>query len=306
MKRVLVLKGGGARGLSQLKFLSKVEEDTGKPIYELFDLIVGTSVGAINAAVLASGITATDFYPYFKESLPKIFKKKWWNVFSLIQPKYDRKNFEQVWASMFSMHRKMHEVKTDLLITAVDRVEDVNHYIGSWEGNKYNDMDMVYAVTASFAAPYFFGQMVDEDRQVIWFDGGVGLANMPLDKAYAEIVSRGWLENDEVEVVAVGTGLDKKRSREYIFNELKCDSLFGQLYDYISPIEGGMARKQALRDQVQRYNMISNSSSNFNIKYIDAYTYGDFDDISKDVLRSHERAGDAMFRLSKIKNHQWY
>ena len=55
MKRILVLSGGGLKGLIQLPVLQKIEESYGQPIHEIFDLIVGTSVGAISGGILASG-----------------------------------------------------------------------------------------------------------------------------------------------------------------------------------------------------------------------------------------------------------
>ena len=62
-QRALVLQGGGALGAYQvgvLKVLSKkiIEEDKKNAEQDrpLFDIIVGTSIGAMNAAVLVSNV----------------------------------------------------------------------------------------------------------------------------------------------------------------------------------------------------------------------------------------------------------
>jgi len=53
--RILVLDGGGMRGLIQLTVLEEIERLTGKRIVELFDWIVGTSTGGIIALALTYG-----------------------------------------------------------------------------------------------------------------------------------------------------------------------------------------------------------------------------------------------------------
>ena len=53
--RILVLDGGGMRGLVQLEILCQIEEATGRRITELFDWIIGTSTGVIIALALVYG-----------------------------------------------------------------------------------------------------------------------------------------------------------------------------------------------------------------------------------------------------------
>ena len=56
MRKVLAIDGGGVRGIIPAMVLAEIEKQTGKPIAELFDLVVGTSTGGI----LALGLVAPD------------------------------------------------------------------------------------------------------------------------------------------------------------------------------------------------------------------------------------------------------
>ena len=53
--RLLFLDGGGVKGLSQVESLIQLEEATGRKITDLFDWIVGTSIGGIIALALVYG-----------------------------------------------------------------------------------------------------------------------------------------------------------------------------------------------------------------------------------------------------------
>lgn len=54
-QRILCLDGGGMKGLVQIEILSRIEEETGRKIADLFDYIVGTSTGAIVALGIVYG-----------------------------------------------------------------------------------------------------------------------------------------------------------------------------------------------------------------------------------------------------------
>ena len=70
-KRILSLDGGGVRGAVSIGFLERlerlVEDIEGKPtlLGDWFDLIGGTSTGAIIAAALALGYTAREVHELY-------------------------------------------------------------------------------------------------------------------------------------------------------------------------------------------------------------------------------------------------
>ena len=45
--RVLAIDGGGIRGLIPALVLAELEDRSGRPVFELFDLMAGTSTGGI-------------------------------------------------------------------------------------------------------------------------------------------------------------------------------------------------------------------------------------------------------------------
>src|SRR5262249_20065885 len=56
--KILCLDGGGVRGAFSAAFLAAIERQVQRPLGEFFDLIAGTSTGAIIAALLARGTEA--------------------------------------------------------------------------------------------------------------------------------------------------------------------------------------------------------------------------------------------------------
>ena len=74
--RILEIDGGGERGYLSLQFLKKFVDQWGIPpedIWKHFDVICGTSVGAIMSLALASGLTPDQMQPFFTVQGPYIF-----------------------------------------------------------------------------------------------------------------------------------------------------------------------------------------------------------------------------------------
>jgi predicted acylesterase/phospholipase RssA len=74
--RILALDGGGAKGFYTLGVLKEIEASAGRPLCECFDLIFGTSTGAIIAALLALGYSVDDIHRLYKQHVPAIMGQR--------------------------------------------------------------------------------------------------------------------------------------------------------------------------------------------------------------------------------------
>lgn len=74
--RILSLDGGGAKGFYTLGVLREIEGLVGCRLCDKFDLIFGTSTGAIIAALLALGYSVEEVHELYKTYVPTIMKRK--------------------------------------------------------------------------------------------------------------------------------------------------------------------------------------------------------------------------------------
>src|SRR5579859_1744666 len=70
--RILSLDGGGSKGIYTLGVLCELESALGRPLYEHFQLVYGTSTGAIIAAMLSCGNSAAATKDKYLELAPKV------------------------------------------------------------------------------------------------------------------------------------------------------------------------------------------------------------------------------------------
>lgn len=74
--RLLTLDGGGAKGFYTLGVLKEVEATIGHLLWERFNLIFGTSTGAIIAALLALGKTVDEIHALYRDHVPKVMRAR--------------------------------------------------------------------------------------------------------------------------------------------------------------------------------------------------------------------------------------
>src|ERR1039458_1618629 len=74
--RILSLDGGGAKGFYTIGVLKELEAMAGGLLCEHFDLIFGTSTGAIIAALLALRYNVDTIHSLYKTHVPAIMRKR--------------------------------------------------------------------------------------------------------------------------------------------------------------------------------------------------------------------------------------
>ncbi|MEM6688422.1 MAG: patatin-like phospholipase family protein [Planctomycetota bacterium] len=73
MFRILSLAGGGLRGAFAIGFLTELEKRIKGDLWDYFDLITGTSTGAITASALCRGTTAAEVQAFYEKHAAAIF-----------------------------------------------------------------------------------------------------------------------------------------------------------------------------------------------------------------------------------------
>ncbi len=209
--RILSLSGGGARGIFQAAYLQLLEErrkSAGK-LHEIFDLIVGTSTGAITAAAIAQGIPASTVTALFESHGPKIFmpRTKFHQLFKCFSYFAGGPMF-----SLNPLEAKLNQLLTGtfkdfpkLLVTA----SQINPYAHKLFGIKASaDVTITDAVLSSCSAPAYFQSHRVERLGKSFIDGGLW-ANDPALAAYI-YAKECDIDSENIRILSIGTGrMDK-------------------------------------------------------------------------------------------------
>jgi len=221
--KILSIDGGGIRGIIPAIILDHIEKTTGKPIYQLFDLIAGTSTGGI----LALGLTkpgdpgkaqysAADLIKFYIDQGPKIFFESIWQKIEklgeVLEEKYYADAIEKVLKETFGTV-KLSEVLTDVVIPSYNIETRDCYFFKSREAKDpkqaaVKDFLLWQVARATSAAPTYFPPFrIDMGGSLPYLpliDGGV-FANNPTACAFAE-ARRIYEMATEFLVVSLGTG----------------------------------------------------------------------------------------------------
>ncbi len=213
---VLSIDGGGIRGLIPALVLQHIEEETGRPTAELFDLIAGTSTGGILALGLTIPQEGNDAGPrYSADELAALYRSRGADIFTrthlqkvrsgfgYLDETYDHAGLTAVLEDYFG-DQPVGDAVTDVMVSTYDIQAREPFFFMSWRDPDAH-VPMRRAARATSAAPTYFepARVAVGDRQRVLVDGGVFASN-PAVSAYAEAEKR--QPDEPVRIVSIGTG----------------------------------------------------------------------------------------------------
>src|SRR4051812_39696541 len=206
--RVLSIDGGGIRGLIPAIVLTEVERRSGRRVWEMFDLIAGTSTGGILACALCAPdpLPASEVVKLYEDEGPDIFSRSLFqrirSADGLLDEKYDDAALDRA-LERFLQQKLLSQTKPDIIVPAYDTNEPGPYFFKTTDAKASPDDDFPLDVVAraTSAAPTYF-EPVDSKKKAL-VDGGVFAAN-PAMCAVAEALNT--VAPKDVVLVSLGTG----------------------------------------------------------------------------------------------------
>jgi patatin-like phospholipase/acyl hydrolase len=214
--RILSLDGGGIRGAYTAAVLASIEEASKKRLVDHFDLIVGTSTGAILAVALGLGVSAANLLEFYLQEGPRIFPSRRWldrargSLRWLIGPKHRRGPLEGALRGVLGT-RLLGESQCRLAIPAYDVVSNNVYVFKTAHQERFREdykRLAVEIVLATAAAPTYFDAVTSAKGELL-VDGGVW-ANCPSMVGIAEALDLG-VNLSDLRLLSIGT-LSEARS----------------------------------------------------------------------------------------------
>jgi patatin-like phospholipase/acyl hydrolase len=221
--RVLAIDGGGIRGLIPALVLTELERRAGRRVFELFDLIAGTSTGGILACALCAPepLPASEIVTLYEEDGPEIFERSLFqrirSANGLLDEKYNSAGLDHE-LERFVAQKRLKESRPDLIVPAYDTALPGPYFFKTTkarEAPEEHDFPLSVVARATAAAPTYFEALEVGDKSLI--DGGVFATN-PAMCALAEVLNREDVRARDVVLLSLGCG---QRTETHSFDEIK-------------------------------------------------------------------------------------
>lgn len=231
--KILSIDGGGIRGIIPAKVLTELEEKLkvdypDKKLYEHFDLICGTSTGAILAIGIALGIPASELLQFYKENAKLIFPKWFLKILpskvriiagSMYSNKSLKKKLQEVYTQANGgVEPLIDDLKTNICVPVFNggmgeiNVLKTRHHPEFIRDYKLPAHEV--ALSSASAPVYFppnsfsYKNKFGEGHNVNMIDGGL-FANNPSLIGILEATDKMGYEFSQITLLSLGTGRGK-------------------------------------------------------------------------------------------------
>jgi patatin-like phospholipase/acyl hydrolase len=201
--RILCIDGGGIRGAFVIAVLQAMEEEYKQPIASQFDMISGTSTGAIIAASAALQKEMSELLKHYRTYGNKIFIRQ--ATVGLFKSVYSDRFLRRMLKKAFG-ELELQDIKMPLIIPAVDIThgKPFVHRTHSAEEKDDSRIKLWDAVLSSCSAPIYFPPN-NVDNNYLSIDGGLW-ANNPSLVCLTEAMHYFNKGIDSIRIFSLGTG----------------------------------------------------------------------------------------------------
>lgn len=211
MFRILSLDGGGYKGMFSAAILDRLAADLQIDLLSHFDLLAGTSTGAIIALGLAAGLTPAQLLSFYADQGPAIFPgRRARTLRRLVRSKYNPAPLAAALQEALGS-RTLAESRVPLLIPSYDLCNDEVHLFRTPHDKRLRRDGrerMVDVALASTAAPTFFPAHRLRGMRLV--DGGMW-ANNPSMVAIVEALTAFGRPLEEIVLISIGTTTETSR-----------------------------------------------------------------------------------------------
>jgi patatin-like phospholipase/acyl hydrolase len=289
--RVLAIDGGGIRGLIPALVLAELERRAGRRVFELFDLIAGTSTGGILACALCAPdpLPATEIVKLYEEEGPKIFDRSLFqrlrSVEGLIDEKYDDAALDRA-LERFLARKRLAETRPDLIVPSYDTALPGPYFFKTTKARETpttDDFPLSVVARATSAAPTYFEAAEAGEKALV--DGGVFATN-PAMCALAEVLNREDVRPRDVVLLSLGCG---ERTEKHSFDEIKDWGLAKWARPILDVVFDGVS--DAVNYQLER---VLSPDRYWRLQVELTLASDDLDDASDDNLRKLRRQAEEL------------
>ncbi|WP_445364927.1 patatin-like phospholipase family protein [Microbulbifer sp. ANSA001] len=265
--KILIIDGGGIRGLIPLYVLQYIEEKLGKPTSEIFDVFSGVSTGAI----IATGLNMPHQKDYmfkdeeaelhsksekiidiYKSESEYLFSSPWYHkiltVNGFLSPRFLGDRLHEVMQKHYSSELNFRELNNYVIIPSLDiHTGKLHLFKNRGEDSSELPTDTLYQlVTAAAAAetlfpPVDFMSHNDDVKHRYYSDAGIS-ANNPASIILREIIKE--FPGKKYYVLVLGAGTSPLETMEKNYRELKNWGRLNWMQDAISNVQRSMDDQQ--------------------------------------------------------------